>query len=271
MFCEEDLNKLMNIHRKLYKLQVMILEISSIIIKGPKGSKSSINGSMYEKNIHSNIKYSLYKNEPLNSQHRNKLGGSSSGPDIKLDHNGISYFLEIKNNIYTDYGQASIDKINNEWKSKSGNKVFDNLLRELVIFDDKTPYFINNNITYYEFIKIKNASDYNFNDIKIKIPKDSIANFYDNKNCKYIQINGYGLYYLIDDPLRFNVPKFEPECVMRIRIKIHTRKNKKGYCKLSVTAAIRIDDKFIKNYPKSPYSLDDPKKFPNNITLQTDL
>ena len=47
---------------------------------------------------------------------------------------------------------------------------------------------------------------------------------------------------------------------MRIRIKIHSKKNKKGYCSMSVTAACK--PKNIKLLQKSPYSLDDTNKLP---------
>jgi hypothetical protein len=50
---------------------------------------------------------------------------------------------------------------------------------------------------------------------------------------------------------------------MRIRIKVHTKKNVKGFCVLSVTAACQ--PKNIKTMSNSHFSLDDERKLPNNL------
>jgi len=67
------------------------------------------------------------------------------------------------------------------------------------------------------------------NDQYIDIPSDIISRLYKAKLCNYIQIsNGYGLYHLGDNVCNFDVPLFNIEQQIRIRTKIHTRKNKKG-------------------------------------------
>jgi hypothetical protein len=63
-----------------------------------------------------------------------------------------------------------------------------------------------------------------------------------------------------NNPCDFDIPLFNIEQQIRIRTKIHTKKNKNGYCKLSVTIACQ--PKNIKNLIPSKYSLDDINKLP---------
>lgn len=81
----------------------------------------------------------------------------------------------------------------------------------------------------------------------------------------YIQISdGYGLYHYLNDICGFGVPLFQIKQQLRIRTKIHTKKNKKGFCSLSVTIACY--PKKIKDLVPSIYSLDDKTKLPCNLT-----
>lgn len=52
---------------------------------------------------------------------------------------------------------------------------------------------------------------------------------------------------------------------MRVRIKIHNKKGKNGFCSLSVTASCK--PKNIKQLVKSQYSLDDINKLPNSLLI----
>ena len=103
-----------------------------------------------------------------------------------------------------------------------------------------------------------------FNDIYIDCPNDTIKKLYSEKGCNYIQISNKGLYYLENDICEFNVPEFICERQLIIRTKIHTRKNVKGFCKLSVI--ISCQPKNIKNLLDSNYSLDDISKLPINLS-----
>jgi hypothetical protein len=83
---------------------------------------------------------------------------------------------------------------------------------------------------------------------------------YSKKDCSYIQISEKGLYHLGNDICDFKVPSFTCEQRLRVRTKIHEKKNKKGFCKLSVTIACQ--PKKIKNLINSEYSLDNHMKLP---------
>jgi hypothetical protein len=91
------------------------------------------------------------------------------------------------------------------------------------------------------------------------------------KECQYIQISDYGLYHLGNDVCNFNVPEFIIEQQLRIRTKIHSSKNKNGFCSISVIASCQPID--IKKLDKSPYSLDSIDMLPPNLLYKkiTDL
>jgi hypothetical protein len=122
-------------------------------------------------------------------------------------------------------------------------------------------------ITHEEWLKIKNETT-DYNDIYIDCSSNTIMNLYSGKGCSYIQISEKGLYHLGNDICGFKVPEFICEQQLRVRTKIHKIKNKKGYCKLSVTIACQ--PKNIKNLSNSDYSLDNKIKLPNNLVYEND-
>lgn len=119
-------------------------------------------------------------------------------------------------------------------------------------------------ITHKEWLQIKKETN-DFNDFYIDCSNDTIKKLYSEKGCFYIQISDKGLYNLGNDICNFNVPEFICEQQLRVRTKIHTKSNSKGFCKLSVT--ISCKPKNINHLPKSKYSLDDSIKLPDNLIL----
>jgi hypothetical protein len=133
------------------------------------------------------------------------------------------------------------------------------MIENIKLFNEKIPPFILKNITYEEWKIIKKES-IDFKDIYIDCPNDTIIKLYKEKNCKYIQISEYGLYYLEEDICNFGVPQFICDQHLRIRIKIHNKCTTRGFCSLSVT--ILCKPKCIKKLSKSIYSLDNINKLP---------
>ena len=226
-----------------------------------KGQLSSINGNIYEKKIHNIIKNTLLNNKQFNTQNQNDLGNSTNKCDILcnfLKEQDIG--IEIKSYNTPDWMQFSINYLNNKWQTKTNNKIIDDLIQNINLYNGKIPSFISKHITYNEWSKEK----HNFKDVYLDIPNDTIRKLYYEKGCKYIQINyGYGLYHLENDICAFNVPIFEIKQELRIRIKVHSTKLQNGYCSLSITASCK--PKNIKDLPISNYSLDNIDKLPNNL------
>jgi exonuclease VII small subunit len=237
-----------------------------------KGKMCSVNGGNYKKKIYDIVKKCSINDKKFNTQNEKELGGSSSIND--LDCNYIidkDIGIEAKICNTPDWMQCSI-KYNNNTKKWEGSKkgkiptksrdLFDKLINNIKIFDNEIPPFMKKNITHEEWISIKQNTD-KWNDQYLDVPKDTIRKLYYAKGCKYIQISNYGLYHIGKDVCNFNVPIFDIEQQIRIRTKIHSKKNKKGFCNLSVTIACQ--PKNIKLFAKSPYSIDNKDTLPTNL------
>ena len=58
-----------------------------------------------------------------------------------------------------------------------------------------------------------------FKDKFLSVPLSSLFNYYAAKNTYYIQIGGYGMYYMAGNPGNLPVPKFNGSMKLRIRLK----------------------------------------------------
>ena len=237
-----------------------------------KGSKCSVSGSEYERQVHSVVNNSFIDGERFNTQDVSELAGSSSKNDLECIYRGVNFGVEVKRYNTPDWMQFSIKYDSNagRWKTSSRGKnpkecrdIMDALINELHLYGGELPPFIGCQITHDEWIGIKRETD-KWDDKYIDIPSSTIADLYRAKGCSYIQISDdYGLYHLGDDICSFDVPYFEVEQQLRIRTKIHKRKNSSGHCSLSITVACQPKD--IKKIAKSQYSLDDKNKLPPKL------
>jgi hypothetical protein len=238
-----------------------------------RGQSCSISGANYEKQIHDVLKKCFINGRPFNTQSENELGGSSSKNDIVCNFKSpCDIGLEAKKCNTPDWMQCSLhyNKLNNQWSASNMGKnpvetqsIFNSLLQNINLFGGQIPVFLENKITHTDWKKIKDECD-TWNDYYTNVPNDTIRRLYHAKGCQYIQISdGFGLYHLGEDVCKFGVPIFEPDQQLRVRTKIHTRENKEGYCKLSVTVACQ--PKNINFLPRSPYSLDDKIRLPPNL------
>jgi len=264
-------------YKKLYEIQckkLLKLEKSfNLLQQTKKGHLCSVNGGKYENEIYNIVRLCSINNNKFNTQNEKDLGGSKSINNIECNyHKHQDIGIEVKKYNTPDWMQCSI-KYNtetNQWKGKIPSKsknLFNQLLNNIKIFNGNISPFMKKSITHKEWITIKNKTDM-WDDVYIDVPNDTIQKLYNAKKCQYIQISkGYGLYHLGDDVCNFNVPKLEIEQCIRIRTKIHTKKNKKGFCSLSVTVACQ--PKQIKLLNKSIYSLDDVSKLPKILCYNT--
>ncbi len=240
--------------------------------KNLKGAGCSIMGKKYELQIYNIVKMCKLNGNEFNTQTEYELGGCSIRNDIECN---MSYKkdiqIEIKKSKTPDWMQCSLkyDSINKKWIGSSKNKIpekskiiFEELVSNIILFNGRVPPFMTKDITHEEWVKIKKETT-DFNDIYIDCPTDTIKKLYSEKQCKYIQISDKGLYHLGTDICEFKVPEFICHQQLRVRTKIHTRKNNKGFCKLSVTIACQ--PKNINGLVISNYSLDNQMKLPHNL------
>lgn len=240
-----------------------------------KGYKCSESGKYYEQNVHNIVKKCIFAGTRFNSQYPDQLGGSRHSIDL-LCNNNVG--IEIKRYNTPDWTQCVI-KYNvdiDAWCASergtltpAAKDLFNNLIRNLEIFSNEQPPFVENKLTHSEWLKIKLETT-KWNDQYFPISSDTIRTLYSLKGCKYIQISDcYGLYHLGEDICQFGVPIFNIEQELRIRTKIHSKRNKSGYCVLSVTASCKPTK--ISLLAKSPYSLDDISKLPPSLTYNNDF
>jgi len=237
-----------------------------------KGYGCSFNGKKYEMKVYNIVKKCILNNKEFNTQNEDELGKCSSKNDIDCNMNKEKDIpIEIKKSKSPDWMQCSLkyDDINKKWIGSSKNKIpdssksiFEELISKNVLFNNNIPPFMIKDITHDEWKKLKNETN-DFNDIYIDCPNDTIKKLYSEKGCIYIQISNKGLYHLGNDLCDFKVPEFICEQQLRIRTKIHTRINNKGFCQLSVIAACQ--PKNIKELINSKFSLDDKLKLPSNL------
>lgn len=234
-----------------------------------KGALCSIRGREYEIAIHQVLKYCSLNGSLFHTQSVDELAGSSSKNDLQCNMNAVND-IGIEAKIYStpDWMQSSLHYCpeRKRWFSKKGKnpdecqKIFDSILERVCIFDGGIPPFMERDITHDEWKDIKKSTT-QWNDTYFDIPDNTIQQLYRAKGCHYIQVsNGYGVYHLGEDVCSFGVPEFNIQQKLRIRTKVHSRKNSRGYCSLSVMAACQ--PKKLQDLPRSPYSLDDTARLP---------
>ena len=243
-----------------------------------KGSGCSISGKKYELDVHNVVRKSKLNGNTFNTQNEDELGGCSYKNDIECNMNSTrDISIEIKKLNTPDWMQCSLtyDDTNKKWigslKNKipdSSKRIFEDLISSIPLFNGNIPPFMIKDITYEEWLSIKKEAKC-YNDMYIDCPSDTIMKLYSEKGCSYIQISVKGLYHLGNDLCEFNVPAFICEQRLRVRIKIHKRKNKKGFCRLSVTIACQ--PKNIKELVNSKYSLDNHLTLPEKLIYSGDL
>lgn len=237
-----------------------------------KGAGCSAEGKRYELQIHSIVKHCELNGKKFNTQEELELGGCNAKNDIECNlHETGDIPIEIKKIKTPDWMQCSLkyDVTAQRWMGSPKNKIpekskqiFEELLSGIELFNGKIPPFMLRDLTHEEWTAIKKETP-DFNDTYIDCPPDIIKRLYGEKGCVYIQISDKGLYHLGEDVCGFHVPEFLCEQQLRVRTKIHARKNSRGFCSLSVTIACQ--PKNIKLLPASPYSLDTIHQLPPNL------
>lgn len=241
-----------------------------------KGSGCSVSGKKYELAVYNIVKRTKLNGIEFNTQVETELGGCSSKNDIECNMKEAmarDISIEIKKLKTPDWMQCCLkyDEINKKWIGSKRNKipeasktVFEDLISTLTLFKGKIPLFMLKDITHEEWVKIKRETT-DFNDVYIDCPSDTIMKLYSRKGCSYIQISDKGLYHLGDDICDFKVPAFVCDQQLRVRTKIHKRKNKNGFCDLSVTVACQPKNMNGLSIANSEYSLDNQTKLPTNL------
>ena len=251
--------------------------VASKVLQYARGAGCSKNGLAYEREVHDVTSACFWKksNERLNMQCVDQLGGSSSKHDLVCSWNRMTIPIEIKKSKAPDWGQFALlyDDITCIWYvpnpqvSPVRAKINQNLYefqKTKPLFQGFVPSFISKDVTHEDWKREKECFDDVYKDVYIPCDNSMISQLYEEKNCYYMQISdGHGLFHTGTDICDLRVPFFACDQRMRIRIKVHTRSNTKGFCKLSVMLSIQPMNN--RQIPYSPHSFDDSNKIPHNL------
>jgi hypothetical protein len=156
-------------------------------------------------------------------------GPDPNRPDAVFLYDNQSHNLEVKLDLATDYGQGTLE-YKNGWvlggaQTPAGEEMRKILTTVGAIQFANTSWGMqgapnkgtveNKDITE-EMVR----EDYRrFTDKFLSVPLSSLYNYYAAKNTYYIQIGGYGMYYMAANPGNLPVPKFNGALRLRIRLK----------------------------------------------------
>jgi len=195
-------------------------------------------GFIYETAIHTKL-----KNKGLVPLGFQPAKTDANKPDGKFIYNGVTYDLEVKLNFEeSDFGQGTLDYTDSGWvlggvqefkadgKTPRKGYAAAEKMRELLRAVG-TEEFANSKWGYKkapnkgtipnaEFTEeLKKEDQANFKDGYKPINKKSIWDYYATKGVYYIQVGGYGLYHMGQNPANLPVPSLDVTARVRIRTK----------------------------------------------------
>ena len=145
-------------------------------------------------------------------------------------YGGRSYNLEVKLDLKTDYGQGTLNYSGGSWSLGGANTAAADEMRRL-LRSVGTEQFANQRwgihgapnkgtVMPEQFTQAMVNEDYRkFRDNYLTIPSSALHSYYAAKGTYYIQVGGYGLYYMQSNPAGLDVPQFKPSLRVRIRTK----------------------------------------------------
>lgn len=152
-------------------------------------------------------------------------GGAGSNADLFFIHNGTQHSLEIKADLSADYGQKMLRWENRAWRWCRDDETTRIYTGMGVLDILQAKEFVPNKHTIddRQLTLEQKSYDQRCFESSIEIATDRLFSYYRDKNCHYIQIGGYGFYYLDNDILRLGVPRFDGTLKLRFRAKtIHS-------------------------------------------------
>jgi len=191
-------------------------------MKSKKKKEPYNKGDAYEEKI-----VKIMKRHGIVPKHFHRAG-AGGGTDAIFVHHGKQYNLELKKDLFADYGQKMLTWSKSTlWTWRVDDEVT-RFYTDLGVLDHVNAKNIvpkkhqkeDSNLTF----KDKKEDQKNFEDKTILIDQDALIDLYRIKNVFYMQIGeGYGFYSLSADPANFGAPQFTSSFVLRLRAKtIHS-------------------------------------------------
>jgi len=173
-----------------------------------------------------NVIYEICKKRGILPPGFSRAGASAEGADIIFIYNGKENVLEVKVDLQADYGQKYLSWDENGWDWSKPDKTTDlySSLGALDYVNKHNNFSPRRHTVDKEKIVLNDKKwDQNMFEKKFDVPIESLYRYYELKNCYYIQVGGFGFYYLRKDVLNLSMPQFDGEVCLRFRAKtIHS-------------------------------------------------
>lgn len=188
------------------------------------------------------IRYEQHINQLLKSRgfqlKTTVSAGATDSPDGFVNHQSVQFPIEIKKDLSADFAQIELNWDMNKrfsYSRRSKNNEFISILSKEKFLDKINSRwkgaprkFTKNALTTND--RHKDLDE--FPDIKQEITAKLIEQFYNLKSppIYYIQIGGYGFFYMGKDIAGLGVPRLIGKGILRARIKTrNSRKNQYGF------------------------------------------
>ena len=168
-------------------------------------------------------------------------GANPNAPDAVFLYNNQPHNLEVKLDLAADFGQGTLNYKDGAWElggvqefTKAGKPVAGFAAAEemrSILNAVGAVQFANTSWGYQgapnkgtvenkDFTDEMVIEDYRrFKDKFLSVPLSSLFNYYAAKNTYYIQIGGYGLYYMSANPANLPIRRLDVSTRLRIRLK----------------------------------------------------
>ena len=192
-------------------------------------------------------------------------GPDPSKPDAVFLYDKVAHNLEVKLDLATDFGQGTLEYKDSAWNLGGANTPAAEEMRN-ILNAVGTVQFTNTSWGYQgapnkgtvenkDITEEMVREDYRrFKDKFLSVPLSSLFNYYAAKNTYYIQIGGYGTYYMASNPANLPVPRFNGAMKLRIRLK---RGGSTPIYNYRFTTALQV----IKKPSKSKFDIDTSMDF----------
>ena len=181
-------------------------------------------GFLYEGRV-----FNKLKSKNLVPRGSKPAGADPSRPDAVFLYNNQSHNLEVKLDLATDYGQGTLE-YKNGWVLGGAQTPAGEEMRKILTTVGAVQFAntswgmqgapnkgtVENKDITEEMVR----EDYRrFKDKFLSVPLSSLFNYYAAKNTYYIQIGGYGLYYMSANPANLPIKQLDVSTRLRIRLK----------------------------------------------------
>ena len=192
-------------------------------------------------------------------------GPDPSKPDAVFLYDKVAHNLEVKLDLATDFGQGTLEYKDGAWNLGGADTPAAEEMRN-ILNAVGTVQFTNTSWGYHgapnkgtvenkDITEEMVREDYRrFKDKFLSVPLSSLFNYYAAKNTYYIQIGGYGTYYMAANPANLPVPRFNGAMKLRIRLK---RGGSTPIYNYRFTTALQV----IQKPSKSKFNIDESMNF----------